>query len=796
MKLGEEWLRDWINPPVLNKKLCKQLIAFGYEVELVKGKKLFFSNTKIGQIVSKKICNVNNRFTSYKVSLSENYFVYIKYAEKKYLSQGKKVPVVFSSPLNIVDIKKSSLDQVDMTVCTFASYHFLGIEKNNYEILILSDNAMIGSNITDFFAPYRYSMKFFLPFNRTDLRSVWGLSREVAILNKLPLPNLRHSTILDQKRSFNSAIRVITKSSYIQYIFCEFHHIKMKSVLPFFMQERLRRSNALTKNIISNIVNYVFIETGYWFHVFNLDRLGPKLYIKIIKNKKSIQDSDKKNIYLPVGTIVLENSKKILSFEDMEYVNCRKINISTKNLFLGSLCVDFHFLQNRHFSMPNLSRQIEYSKYNTNPYIQKNIFEYIQKLILDICGGISSKSQFHSMQNNERPLNTLVLTIEKLNKISGIFFTKKQVISILNFCHFSFFEKKNNFFVTPPYWRTDINFTEELIGEIIRVYGCENVKLQPPEEYTYNLEYKKECISLSRIKLFLIDRGYFEIISYSFVNSQIQKLFSAPCNILKIQNPISRDMSEMRVSLWIGLLNCISYNQKRQHESIRVFETGLCFSSQKKNSIKIIQQEYLSAAISGLAGRREWYSVNRKFDFYDLKGDLESILNLCGKLKNIEFISEKFIGLCEQNSAGIYLNGQFVGCIGILDAKFYEVFDLKDSVILFEIMWKKIRDLPSLEIQHVSELPISKRDISIIVFNYVLGKDVLRICHQHTSIQNTGIYIYDVYSGPNIPRGKKSMSICFTFNSATSSLCESDINLNILQCMKALQNKLGAILRD
>ncbi|VFP85702.1 Phenylalanine--tRNA ligase beta subunit [Buchnera aphidicola (Cinara pseudotaxifoliae)] len=797
MKFGEEWLHSWIDPSISNKKICKQLTNSGCEAECIPKKQIYINNAIIGQIICKKLCFTNKKLIRYTVRIYYNKKIYILFKDKQYLLVGTKISIILShtvfqtkTHITSSDIKKTILHN------TFGSYHLLGIEKNNHDIVVFTYDAMIGSNYIRYVHINKHIMKFFIPFNRSDLRSIWGVSREIALLNNLPIPRLKYPDVLLNIHACKNSTKIMIDHDHIQYIFCEIYSIKFQSILPIHIQERLRHASMLTDNIIKNIINYIFIETGHWFHVFDLNNLNKKLNIYSLKKKKFIGKTYDQQICLQKGTVVLSDSKNILSFEDMEYSEYYRVSRHTKNLFLGSICFDPFFIQKRCLLVPLINRQVEYSKYNIHPTLQKNIFQYAQQLIKNICGGKSSTLKTYYMKNPTYKSTVLLLTLKKLNKITGISFLRKDVLTILKICHFSCFEDKNNFYVTPPFWRTDIRITEDVVSEIIRVYGYKKILSKPLVEYINIAKNKHRNISLSRIKLFLTDRGYFETISYSFINPVIHKHFLSNNNIVKICNPISNDMSDMRSSIWINLLNCISYNQKRQQESIRFFETGLCFFSNKNNCASIMQTEYLSAAISGFIGRREWYLKNRKVDFYDLKGDVESILNICGKLNHVEFISEKYVGLCSQQSAGIYLSGQLIGKIGVLDISFHKIFDLKDSVVLFEIIWEKINSFSHIKKNPISLLPNSKRDISIIVSDTILSKDILNVCRNSVGICISDIYIYDVYTGLNIPPKKKSVSICFVFQSTDSMLHESSINSNILKCIQELKNKLGAVLRD
>lgn len=800
MKFGVEWLREWIDLPVSNQSLYDKMTKSGLEVENILVKpKIFFKNIIIGKIISKDIADKDLKYTIYRIQIQDNKIINILDKNKNFITGTKKLIALIGAKLSSGLIIKKFYSNKIISRGVFCSFQ-------NSDFCFKSDNIITsfcgiktGTNFFDYL--YNNIIKITFPVNRIDLNSITGIVRDISIIYHVSLPKILKNPVSCVSKKFKHHIKINTSEIPIQYIAREIYSIDLKSVLPFKIDERLRKFGcALSSNVLINIINYIFIETGHWIHVLDSDRICGDISVESslpVKNENKHHDS---KIKMFSNSIFLVDEKKILSYGNMEYIKNASITLNTKNIFLGSICLNSLYF-NHHFQTTKFQeKKINSRKYNYLPEEQLSIMEYCTNLIIKTCKGFPTQIQRKKSLFKRFIISPIVLNLDRLNKITGYFFTKKTVIKFLKKCKFNYiYKKNNNFLVTPPFWRKDINIEEDIIGEIVRIYDCDNI-VSSPDSSIYSTvlfpHYNYQENILSRIKLFLIDQGYYETISYSFIHPVLQKLFFPQKKFFKIINPLSIDMSVMRLSLWIGLIRCVAYNQNRQNQSIRIFETGLCFLSNKEKKLGIDQECHISGAISGYTNNHVWNDRHRKFDFYDLKGIIESILKIYGSIELVEFTSNIFHGLCVEHSTGIYISQQLIGRMGVLDHALHNSFNLKDSVILFEIFHSKIYLRKKTIIQPISDFPVSKRDISIIISDYIKSAEIIEACKNNVSLKNVEIYIYDVYYTFNIPVGKKSISIRFIFQTKKNMLIEDEINTAMQKCILALKTQFQAILRD
>lgn len=794
MKFGEEWLRKWINPPISSIHLCNQLIKIGLEVDLLESSPVIFKNIIVGQIFYKKIHPKNKNFFIYIIQFS-SFRKQLITNKNINISIGAKVPVALEgSQLSSGFFVRSFLVDSIISEGIFGSFKNLGFDDYNDNPIILSHKCPIGLDFSKHPVLNDSILTFYVPSNRFDLHSIIGIARDIAIVNNIYFPLFKYDPCFSNiSPKINVEIKIPNLD--IQYVFREIYSISLSNDISFEMKIRLKNCGLLTDNILKNIVNYVYIETGFWFHILDSDKLDRKIFLRYINKFDNLSILKDKNSLLKSDIIVLSNKENIISLENMEYIQYGNIDNNTKNIFLGSICFDPLFLENKKPCDFLFIKNLDYMKYNIHSSVQDYFLEYISNLILYFCKGSVTISKNIYNISRKPYFSFLNLNIKKINNLLGHNFLKKDIFQILNRCYFKYLYLSNIFIITPPYWRTDIKIEEDIISEILRIYGFDKIISCPFASSIYLFNNNFQNISLINLKLNLVSKGYLEIISYSFVDPDMQKFFFPKLKFLKIINPVSVEMSVMRHSLWIGLIQCILYNQNRQYESIRIFESGFCFFRNQNNKSQFSQTEYLSGAISGNINHRVWYSKNRKFDFYDLKGDLESIFQIFGKLDDISFISEKYDGLLFNQSAGIYYLGVYIGRIGVLDPDLCHLFNLKDSVILFEISLKKILFKKNISFQPISDFPNVQRDISVIVSENITVKKIIQVCKDSIKSVFVKIYVYDVYRGTGITLGKKSISICFIFKSMLKTLRDIEVNKYISRCILELKNKLDAIIR-
>jgi phenylalanyl-tRNA synthetase beta chain len=337
---------------------------------------------------------------------------------------------------------------------------------------------------------------------------------------------------------------------------------------------------------------------------------------------------------------------------------------------------------------------------------------------------------------------------------------------------------------------------EDLIEEVARVYGYNNIPNIAPQAALTMPAHNEATLKLSKIRDVLVNRGYQEAITYSFVDPDKQLKLHPEADALILPHPISKEMSAMRVSLWSGLLESVSKNQKRQQNRVRLFETGLRFIKDENAENGINQQTMLSGVIIGSLNDGHWDMASRNVDFFDLKADLEAVLDLCVDSASFEFKAEQHSALHPGQSAGIYRNGKNIGYIGTLHPSLTKPFALNGNAIVFEIELEQIitRKLP--EAGDISKFPANHRDLAFVVDDQLNAGKVLKFIEKIGGSELVGINLFDVYQGQGVEEGKKSLAIGLILQDTTRTLEEQEIADSVNKIVEAVSAEFNASLRD
>ncbi|MCV2531305.1 MAG: phenylalanine--tRNA ligase subunit beta, partial [Candidatus Lightella neohaematopini] len=427
------------------------------------------------------------------------------------------------------------------------------------------------------------------------------------------------------------------------------------------------------------------------------------------------------------------------------------------------------------------------------------VIEKTTELLVKIYGGVPGPV-INITHDRLLPKNKqIVLKKSKFYKVTGVKISDSNIDNILNNIGCSVNKNKYSWRVYAPSWRCDLLQEEDLIEELIRIYGFNNI-------YNNTLNSKKQIILsehklltlLDRVKILLVDRGYQEIISYSFTDKQLQNLLYPNKKLITLTNPINTNMSSMRLSLLPGLIQALIYNKNRQLQCIRLFESGFCFSYNENctNNNYITQYFMLSGLIYGNYSYKCWNLSNRLLDFYDIKGDLESIFNLIGIVDSIEFRICNNQILHPGQSAYIFFKNIYIGLVGTIHPLIQNKLSLPNKILVFELLWNNINKFnENKKFNLLSKYPVSYRELSIIVSDSILSIDIIKECKKCIDTRLINVKIFDVYKGGNISKGYKSITISIKIQNYYCNLKESEISNIVNECFLKLKQKFGACLR-
>ena len=387
-----------------------------------------------------------------------------------------------------------------------------------------------------------------------------------------------------------------------------------------------------------------------------------------------------------------------------------------------------------------------------------------------------------------------------MTRVLGIEIDDKTVKDVLQRLEMDVLDCAEGWQVTAPAFRFDIAFDVDLVEEIGRIYGYDNLPATLPHGSITMAACPEDRIDESRIKNLMVDLGYQEAICYSFVEPRAQHLISPDNPGIRLSNPISDDLSVMRTSLWTGLIGALVYNQNRQQSRIRLFEVGSRFVPDAESG-DLLQEVMIAGIINGSVFPEQWGEKSRNVDFFDLKADIEALLSLGGDLLSYRFVAEQHPALHPGQSARIYKDNQAVGWMGTLHPEVAKAFDVKSTSILFELDFDAVSAAKVPNFKILSKFPAIRRDIAIIVDDGVESSAIINTVRQTAertldTQSSVAVELFDVYVGEGVEAGKKSLALSLSLQEQSRTLKDDEIDTLIQAVLSDLEQQHKAKLRD
>jgi phenylalanyl-tRNA synthetase beta chain len=347
--------------------------------------------------------------------------------------------------------------------------------------------------------------------------------------------------------------------------------------------------------------------------------------------------------------------------------------------------------------------------------------------------------------------------------------------------------------VTPPGFRFDIALEVDLIEELGRIHGYPALPVRRPRGWLQMKPRTETQLGKRRMRALLVDLGYQEVVTYSFVDDALQRRIEPDVPAITLANPIASDMGAMRTSLWPGLLAAAKYNLNRQQTRLQFFETGLKYLRQHA---EIKEEEYLAGVVTGLALPEQWSVERRDYDFFDAKADVEALLALGGEAAAYEFVADNHPALHPGQCAKIMCNGTEIGWLGALHPHLERDLDVPQRVYLFELAIEAIsaKSLPAF--REISKYPSIRRDLAIVVDQHVTAQEIRRCVEAEVEEILANLQLFDVYSGKGVDSGRKSVALGLTLQASSRTLIEADVDALIERLINKLNKNLGATLRE
>ncbi|MBL4278959.1 phenylalanine--tRNA ligase subunit beta [Vibrio fluvialis] len=795
MKFSESWLREWVNPAVTTGELTHQITMAGLEVDDVLPVAGTFTGVKVGHVVECGQHPDADKLRVTKVDVGEEELLDIVCGATN-CRQGLKVAVATVGAVLPGDfkIKKAKLrgQPSHGMLCSFSE---LGIDVESNGIMELAEDAVIGTDFREFLALDDVTIDVDLTSNRADCFSLRGMAREVGVLNRA---DVTEPSVAPVAPAIDATLSIEVKAPAAcpRYLGRIVKNVNVQAQTPLWMQEKLRRCGIRSIDPVVDITNYVMLEQGQPMHAFDLAKIDGGIVVRLAEQGEKLTLLDGSEAELNADTLIIADHNKALAIAGIFGGEHSGVSTETKDVLLECAFFAPDHIRGRARSYGlhtdssmRFERGVDYA-------LQHAAMERATQLLIDICGGeVAPVVAAESDADLPKP-NTVVLRRTKLDNLLGHHIADADVVEILQRLGMTVETTAEGWTATAPTWRFDIAIEQDLVEEVGRIYGYDNIPNQAPAAALNMNLHKEENLPLKRVRDLLVDRGYHEAITYSFVEPEQQKLIVPDVEPLILPNPISADMSAMRLSLIQGLLNTVVHNQKRQQPRVRLFEQGLRFIPDQAAENGMRQEPILAGVISGTRGEEHWNLETATVDFFDLKGDVEAILELTANGKAYSFAAAKHPALHPGQSAAIVLDGKEIGVIGTVHPELERKFGLNGRTIVFEIEWSAINTKVIPEAVALSKFPSNRRDIAVVVDDAVASGDIVNACLEQGGEFLKDAKLFDVYVGKGVEDGKKSLAIALTLQSAERTLEDADIAGAVEAIVAHVSAKFGATLRD
>ncbi|MCO7223773.1 phenylalanine--tRNA ligase subunit beta [Pleionea sp. CnH1-48] len=792
MKVSEKWLREWVNPDISTEDLAAQVTMAGLEVDSLEKVGEGLDGVVVGQIVKAeqhpdadklRVCEVN-------VGAEENLQIICGAPNAR---DGIKVVVATIGSVLPGDfkIKKAKLRGV-ASFGMLCSESELQLSEEHDGIMELAEDAVLGTPFVEHMQLADSIIDIDLTPNRGDCLSIRGIARDVGVLNQAPVtePEIQPvvATIDD-----TLDITLSAPEGCPRYAGRVIRNIDATAKTPDWMKQKLESAGVRAIEPSVDVTNYVLLELGHPMHAFDLARIDGKIDVRWANEGEKLVLLDGQEVNLTTDTLMIADNSKPLAIAGVMGGEHSGISEDTKDVFLESAFFQPIKIAGKARSYGLHTDASHRYERGVDYELQVTAMERATQLLLDIVGGEAGPVvdvRNDEMMPSKAPVN---LRRARISRLLGIELSDETVEDILTRLGMTLSANDEGWTVEVPSYRFDISIEEDLIEELVRIYGYNKVPSQAPQNEMRMVPRPERNLRKSAIRNLLAARGYQEAITYTFVEPSHQELINPGVPTIELLNPISSEMSVMRTSIWPALISAADYNLKRQQERVRLFEIGLRFENHEDG---LKQIPTLSGVICGSIDKESWEGKGQAVDFYDIKGDVEAVLELSGMADTFRFVAESHHALHPGQSARIMAGKKAAGWIGKLHPSLKKSLDLEQDLYLFELDLEAVNQRKLPKFTELSRYPSIRRDLAVIVDDEVSASQLIDLIRQTAGNLLKHINIFDVYRGEGVDSGRKSIALGLILQHSERTLKDAEVNKIVDRAIAVLEKELNAVLRD
>jgi len=792
MRFSESWLREWVNPPVDTQTLADQLSMAGLEVDAVEPAAPVFNGVVVGLVLEVADHPDAGKLHVCTVDLGQAAPLTIVCGAAN-VAAGMRVPVatigaVMPGGLKIKRAKLRGVESFGM-ICSATE---LGLAETSAGILPLPADAPVGADLRDWLGLDDACIEVDLTPDRGDCLSIAGLAWEVAAINGAPLTPVAVPPVAPGSDS-RFPVALDAPEHCPRYACRTLHDIDPGAVTPLWMRERLRRGGIRAISPVVDVTNYVLLELGQPMHGFDLGRLTGGIRVRLAAAGERLALLNGDTIELRPDTLVIADGAGPVALAGIMGGSGSAVESQTRDILLESAFFAPAGISGKARSYGLHTDSSHRFERGVDPGLQVRALERATRLLIDIVGGEPGPVVDVTADAHLPRRAPLTLRAARCAQILGLKLPDETIAGVLERLGMGLVPVAGGWEVTPPSGRFDLVHEVDLIADVGRIHGYDRIPVSHAHSAAATRARPETAFDLDRARLLLVDRGFQEVITYSFVNPELQARIEPEVKGLALANPISAELSVMRPSLWPGLLHTARYNQARQQERVRIFETGLRF---RPGPDGLCQDAAIGGLVIGPEDPEQWGAPARPVDFFALKADVEALLALSGDAVGFRFVPVEHPALHPGQSARIDYDGQPVGLLGMLHPALAADLDLTGDAYLFELEQAALTTGVLPRFTPISRYPAIRRDLAIVVDAAVAYADIAACIRGSVGDLLRELVLFDVYAGENIAAGRKSLALGLILQVSSQTLTDVVVDEAVGRVLTRLESDFGARLRD
>ena len=795
MRISLQWLSDWIGGPLpAPKDLAARLTMAGLEIEGVVPAAPPLPGVIVAEILERVphpnadtlgVCQVDTGAGTVQIVCGA-----------PNARAGMKAPLamVGAKLPGDLEIKQAKLRGVD-SMGMLCSARELGLSEDAQGLLDLPAGLRTGATLVEALGLDDTILEVNLTPNRGDCMSVLGVAREVAALIGAPLTGPAFAPVAAAS-SESFPVELVPGAGCVRFASRVIRGLNPRAQSPGWMQERLRRAGLRPISAAVDVTNYVMLELGQPMHAYDLRELEAGIVVRRARAGETLKLLDGREIMMDETVLVIADHAKPLGLAGVMGGDHSGIGDDTTDVLLE---VAFFLPEaiagrgRRYGLVTDASQRFERG---VDPTLQERAIERATALLCGCAGGTPGPVQVAELSDELPPRATAILRPERARRVIGAHIDDTTIAAMLGGLGMQVDRSDAAWRITAPAWRFDIAIEEDLIEEIARTHGFDRIP-----ETVQAARLPMPAVSETRVRGdaaadILVQRGYFEAITYSFIEPGLQQLFAPDEPSLTLRNPISADLATMRASLWPGLASALAANQRRQQPRVRLFEVGRKFITARTAGGALQEVAVIAGIAAGAALPEQWGAARASVDFFDVRADVEALLRATNASDAFRFVPGVHPALHPGQTSQILRDGTHAGWIGRLHPEVERRLELTYSAIVFELDLDVAMAAAVPHFHEVSRFPAVRRDLAVIVDEAVPVQKLLDCVRGAAGSALRDVTVFDIYRGAGIETGRKSVATGLNLQEVSRTLTDDETDAIVARVVADLERECSATIRD